>query len=74
MAQNDGIYTGLCTFPAQNPVNCDGFGLCTLQSGHKTPQIPLFSAPPVFQSGLKPRCLQVFCGGSAEKRVKTDGF
>ena len=37
MAQNGGIYAGLCTFPAQNPVNCDGFGLCTLQSGHKTP-------------------------------------
>ena len=37
MAQNDGICTGLCTFPAQNPISCDGFGLCTLQSGHKTP-------------------------------------
>ena len=37
IAKNDGIYTGLCAFPAQNPVHCDGFGLCTLQSGHKTP-------------------------------------
>ena len=37
MAQNDGIYTGLRAFPAQNPVNCDSFGLRTLQSGHKTP-------------------------------------
>ena len=39
MAQNDGIYTGLRAFPAQNPVNCDGFGLCTLQSDHRTPYI-----------------------------------
>ena len=28
MAQNNGIYTGLCTFPAQNPGSCDGFALC----------------------------------------------
>ena len=37
MAQNDGISAGLCTFPAQNHVNCDGFELCTLQSGHEAP-------------------------------------
>ena len=48
MAQNDGIYTGLCAFPAQSPVNCDGFGLCTLQSGHKPPQMQVFSC--VFSS------------------------
>ena len=36
MAQNDGIYMGLRAFPPQDPVNCGGFGLCTLQSGHKT--------------------------------------
>ena len=33
------------------PVNCDGFGPCTLQSG-------MFSVPPVFKSGLKPSYLQ----------------
>ena len=30
-----GIYTVLCAFPAQNPVNIDGFKLCKLESGHK---------------------------------------
>ena len=61
MAQNDGIYTCLCAFPAQNPVNCDGFGLRTLQSGHTVnASVFMFSAPPIFKSGLKPRYLQVF--------------
>ena len=31
------LYTGFCTFLPQNPVYWDGFKLCTLQSGHKTP-------------------------------------
>ena len=35
IAQNYGIYTVLCAFPAQNPVNIDGFKLCKLQSGYK---------------------------------------
>ena len=35
--KTDGIYTALCAFPAQSPVNCDGFKLCRLQSGHKDP-------------------------------------
>ena len=30
-----GIDTVLCAFPAQNPVNIDGFKLYMLQSGHK---------------------------------------
>ena len=37
VAQSDGTYTGFCTFLPQNPVYWDGFKLCTLQSGHKTP-------------------------------------
>ena len=40
VAQNDGTYTGSCSFLAQNPVNWDGLKLCTLQSGHKTPSTP----------------------------------
>ena len=30
VAQNDGTYTGVCTFLPQNPVYWDGFKLCTL--------------------------------------------
>ena len=37
VAQSDGTYTGFCTFLPQNPVYWDGFKLCTLQRGHKTP-------------------------------------
>ena len=39
MAKNDGIYMVLCAFPAQNPVNIDGFKLCRLQNGHKDPAV-----------------------------------
>ena len=37
VAQSDGTYMGFCTFLPQNPVYWDGFKLCTLPSGHKTP-------------------------------------
>ena len=35
IVKNHGIYTVLCAFLAQSPVNIDGFKLCKLQSGHK---------------------------------------
>ena len=72
MAQNDGIYAGLCTFPAQNPCKLRWFWAmyaskwpqntvktsdCSSSSLQEWPQTTLF-------------IVYFFCGGSAEKRVK----
>ena len=90
VAQNDSTYTGSCGFLAQNPVNWDGFKLCTLQSGHKTPSTPPWRGS--LSTATKHRqyqCFQllqfarvasnhamdrVFCGCPAKNLVKADGF
>ena len=89
VAQNDGTYTGSCGFLAQHPVNWDGFKLCTLQSGDKTPSTPPWRGS--LSTATKHRqyqCFQllqfarvasnhamdrVFCGCPAKNLVKTDG-
>ena len=90
VAQNDGTYTGSCGFLAQHPVNWDGFKLCTLQSGDKTPSTPPWRGS--LSTATKHRqyqCFQllqfarvasnhamdrVFCGCSAKNLITADGF
>ena len=68
IAKNDGICTGLRAFPAQNPVNIDGFKLCRLQSGHKlgrskhrSSSLP-YNEPRLFFHGVRFKvCSVAFC-------------